>query len=698
MRIAAIVLGGCLKAPPVSYGITEDTGGHIAYVLGAMGALAAHGDVTSTEIFTRLFEGPEIDPVHSAETEVAGSGLVITRIDSGNRAYLAKERLAADRAAFTRTLIARLKERRDRPDLIHAHFADAADVARAIRDELGIPFVYTPHSLGLDKRQAMGSQCPALSDRIAEEDRAIAAADAVVASSRDECERQLPAYPSARFGRIHRLRPGIEVGAASEKQIDGARELLAPFLRRPDRPLILAIARPVAKKNLVRLVEAYATTPGLSDKANLAIVAGLRCGLLGNDGEQRSVLLEIADTIDRFDLHGKVAWPRRHEQDHVPGLYALAKRTGGIFVNPALTEPYGLTLLEAAAHHVPIVATCNGGPVDIVEEIGHGLLVDPGSAETIGEGMARLIEDRGLWNRCSMNAFERAPQITWQRYANGFVSLAREILDGLRTPAIPAPEMPQASMLVLSDIDNTLTGCDVGARRFAAAITRRPEAIFGVATGRALLDARRVLREWSLPAPRVMVTSVGTEIYWQRGGEFVRDEAFAELIGADWDPEGVEAALKHVPGMALQTIFEQRTWKRSWSLDDPETAEQVRRLLAAAGIEARVVFSHERLLDVLPIRAGKGAAMAYVASALGIPGDRVIAIGDSGNDRDMLLACRNAVLVGNHEASLQDLAAQGHVRVSRRHHANGALEGIAAFERRCRMPAATSTIEKAMAA
>ena len=35
MRILHIALAGCLKAPPVDYGITEDTGGHIAYVLGA---------------------------------------------------------------------------------------------------------------------------------------------------------------------------------------------------------------------------------------------------------------------------------------------------------------------------------------------------------------------------------------------------------------------------------------------------------------------------------------------------------------------------------------------------------------------------------------------------------------------------------------------------------------------------------------
>jgi hypothetical protein len=36
-----------------------------------------------------------------------------------------------------------------------------------------------------------------------------------------------------------------------------------------------------------------------------------------------------------------------------------------VFINPALVEPFGLTLIEAAAHGLPVVATANGGPVGI---------------------------------------------------------------------------------------------------------------------------------------------------------------------------------------------------------------------------------------------------------------------------------------------------------------------------------------------
>ncbi len=59
----------------------------------------------------------------------------------------------------------------------------------------------------------------------------------------------------------------------------------------------------------------------------------------------------------------------------------------GVFVNPALTEPFGLTLLEAAATGLPLVATENGGPVDIIGNCGNGLLVDPLDRQAIAAAL-----------------------------------------------------------------------------------------------------------------------------------------------------------------------------------------------------------------------------------------------------------------------------------------------------------------------
>lgn len=56
-------------------------------------------------------------------------------------------------------------------------------------------------------------------------------------------------------------------------------------------------------------------------------------------------------------------------QADISDIYLLAKKTTGVFVNIALQEPFGLTLIEAAVHGAPIVATTHGGPVDIIKTL-----------------------------------------------------------------------------------------------------------------------------------------------------------------------------------------------------------------------------------------------------------------------------------------------------------------------------------------
>lgn len=672
MHIVSLALGGCLKAEPVRYGITEDTGGHITYILGEMEALAKRRDVSLAEIVTRRFDDLVLGEAHAQAEEWIGPKLVIRRIDSGNPDYLTKEALSADREAFTEALIAEFRSREHLPDLIHAHFADAADVAIEVERVLGIPFIYTAHSLGMDKRAAIASGSAAIDARIAEEDRAIDAASAIVGSSRDECERQLVAYPTAKIGKIHRLVPGIDRSAAVK--ISSAVDLVAPFLREPTKPMVLAIARPVHKKNLRRLVDAFGGSPALRERCNLVILAGLRGDLETGEGEQQEVLRELVEAVDRHDLYGSVAYPKSHSRHEVQALYSLAARTRGVFVNPALMEPYGLTLVEAAAHGLPVVATKIGGPQDIVAELDHGILVDPNDTKDIASSIERMVSDRCLWDRCSRNGLANSTAMNWDAYAAGFASIASSIVDK-KEKACPAPRQ-----LLVSDLDNTLTGCTNGIARFGRFIDRQRRFGFVVATGRSIVEARRLIREWGLPSPLAWITSVGTEVYIEHGGEIVLDEDYSRSIASGWEPDRVEQALSAIPQLVPQACYEQRQFKRSY-FADASTAGQVEEALQAAGIAARVVFSHERLLDIMPARAGKAAAMRHVARKFGVPAERVFAAGDSGNDVDMLTACQNAILVGNHATEVARLAERPNVYLSRRSHASGTLEGVLTLHR-----------------
>ena len=72
-----------------------------------------------------------------------------------------------------------------------------------------------------------------------------------------------------------------------------------------------------------------------------------------------------------------------------------------MFVNPALQEPFGLTVIEAAAHGVPTVATKNGGPVDIMATLHHGVVVDPTNSDAIAAALLRILANPQTWDDMS---------------------------------------------------------------------------------------------------------------------------------------------------------------------------------------------------------------------------------------------------------------------------------------------------------
>jgi sucrose-phosphate synthase len=654
-----LALGGCLKAPPVRYGLTADTGGHIAYILEAAVAQAAMPEVDRISIVTRRFDDATLGPDHDRQSERMGDRITIDRIGTGNAAYLEKEALLADRPAFVAALHAHLATLPRLPDAIHAHFADAAEIAIAVRERWGIPFVYTPHALGIDKRaQQVGDD--GLDARIADEHAAIAAADAIIVSTRDEADRQIAAYGvSGAASRIHCLAPGAPSRPTGHGA--GVIEALDTMLADPAKPIVLAIARPVRKKNLAALVRAYAATPALADRANLVILSGQhddgRCS-----AEERAVIAELRDLCADPALLGRVALPARHDEADVEALYRRAA-TGGVFVNPALHEPFGLTLIEAAAAGVPVVATCHGGPTEIVATVGHGLLVDPRDDAAIGAACLKIISDVGLHRRLADAARAHAGRYSWSAYAAGSVA----VYAGLR-------RMPR---LLASDIDNTLTGCTAGAAAFAD--WNRTRAMgYVVATGRSFAAARAILAQWRLPEPDAFIVDVGTRIMLKnRRGDWREWRDYAASIDRDWDRPAVVATLAPL-GLTAQPRATEGPHKLSF-FGDASAAAAIRAALMEAGLRARVVFSHGELIDVLAPHAGKAAAIAAYAARDGLSLADCIAAGDSGNDVDMLEACGHAIVVGNAGAELAGLTPRAGLNRVCEHHAGGVMEGLAAI-------------------
>ena len=674
MHIIHIVLGGCLKAPTLDIGVTPDTGGHLVYALGAARAMAARSSAHTVTIYTRQFDGPGTSQRYRQECDVIAPNCRIVRLPTAHPGYLGKDRLANEIDSFAAALSAHLIQQESSPDAIHAHFADAGVVALRIRDTHPVPLVYTPHSLGLEKAGSSSTVDPEIAARIAQERQVIKEADAIIVSSRDEADRQIAAYNVARSStRIHIVPPGFEAHAGAV-EIDAAQALLSPSLRYPDRPLVLAIARPVRRKNLPRLIEMFGESVNLRERANLAILAGRRTDCEDGPSEQRKVWQDMARAIDHYDLHGHVACPATHTPAQAHSLYRFAAKTRGVFVNPANSEPFGLTILEAAQAGLPVVVTNRGGPPETVAAIGHGLVADPASGDAFTHAIEQLIGDSVAWKTASKNASANVGQYSWAAYANRFVKIVNAIQAQPLQVSSVAKRFSTKTLLVC-DIDDTLTGDRAGAAAFCEWRATHPDVVLAMATGRRAKDALAILDSWRLPHPDVLIGAVGTEIRWLVN-HHCNESLYRPVTRKPWDTDAVERALALVPGLTPQSRSECTPWKRSYKLTSAGAAERARQALVTAEIAAEIIESHDTLLDILPAGVGKAQAARYVATRLGIPESRIVAAGDSGNDFDMLARSSRSVVVGNYHEDLAPLISASNVYRASAHHAAGVLEGL----------------------
>ncbi len=133
MFILHVALQGCLRAKDVEYGLTADTGGHIRYLLDLVAASVADPDVTRTVIATRRFEDTRLGADYAQGFERIDEKTEIVRFWTEDPAYLEKEALHTEVGSFADALVAFIEAEERRPDVLHAHYADARASPRSSR-------------------------------------------------------------------------------------------------------------------------------------------------------------------------------------------------------------------------------------------------------------------------------------------------------------------------------------------------------------------------------------------------------------------------------------------------------------------------------------------------------------------------------------------------------------------------------------
>ncbi len=697
LYIVLISVHGLIRGHAPELGRDADTGGQTKYVVELARALGERVDVEQVILLTRRVIDRQVSPDYAEPFEPLSEKSAIVRLECGEQKYLRKEILWDSLETFSDNALAYLKSQLRIPDVIHSHYADAGYVGTRLSHQLGIPLVHTGHSLGRNKRQQLLASGIKRSEietiynitrRIEAEENTLGVAERVITSTRQEIEQQYGLYDFYQPERMRVIPPGTDMEKffpppANEEAGDIARELKR-FLNQPGKPIILALSRPDPKKNIVALIEAYGESAQLQQIANLVIVAGNRDDIQDMENISRSVLNEILLAIDKYDLYGKVAYPKHHKAEQVADFYRLAAASSGVFVNPALTEPFGLTLIEAAACGLPVVATEDGGPIDIISNCRNGRLINPLDKTAMAETLLQILTQKQEWLSLADNGVQGVRRhYSWQAHVEKYLEVIRPLVEKTepisRMSLRRRPGMFRDRAIFVS-LDLNLTGDRESLPPLLENLRAHHKAIiFGIATGRRLDDALTALRLHNIPQPDVLITGQGTEIHY--APNLTEDAVWSRHINHLWNRQAVRDILRDMPGLEIQPKRFQSAFKLSYYID-PAVADiqEIRQTLLRNEQAVNVILSFGQFLDVLPVRASKGLALRWCAEQLGFPLENTLVAGVTGADADMLRGNTLGVVVDNrHLAELSDLANTDKIYFAKNSHAAGILEAMSHY-------------------
>jgi glycosyltransferase involved in cell wall biosynthesis len=220
---------------------------------------------------------------------------------------------------------------------------------------------------------------------------------ALLAISQATADALCARFPAARDRTVvvHLGAAPAEVGALDPQQ---AAEL-------PPPGFVLAVGTLEPRKNLPRLVQAFASLPAeLQDAHPLVVV-----GALG---------WETGETLDALRSLGPRARMLGFASD--AALSELYRRCA-VFCYPSLGEGFGLPVLEAMSAGAPTVTSNLSSLPEVGGEA--ALYVDPRDSASIAAGIERVLGDDALRRELHERGPRRAGEFSWDRFAAGTLDL-----------------------------------------------------------------------------------------------------------------------------------------------------------------------------------------------------------------------------------------------------------------------------------
>lgn len=177
------------------------------------------------------------------------------------------------------------------------------------------------------------------------------------------------------------------------------------------RDFILSVGTPEPRKNLVRLLQAFASLvqeQGITE--DLVIV--------GDDGWGS---VNLRDTIQQLQLAGRVRLQGKIGDEELAALYQHAR----CLVVPSVYEGFGLPVAEAMQYGLPAVVAEGGALAEVAGD--SALLCDPLSVSSIAQSILRMLRDDSLRQGLASRALERGGLFNWQICARKTLALLESL-------------------------------------------------------------------------------------------------------------------------------------------------------------------------------------------------------------------------------------------------------------------------------
>jgi sucrose-phosphate synthase len=309
-------------------------------------------------------------------------------------------------------------------------------------------------------------------------------------------------------------------------------------------------------------------------------------------------------------------------------------------VNPAFTEPFGLTLLEAAAAGLPLVATQDGGPRDILANCKNGILVDPVDPGAIGDAIEKILRDPDYQKELSKIGGENVRTFySWDAHVDTYLDELSRIL-----PTEQRAHQQGSRQLLTRSEHWVAMDLPPAIEEESEELVQRWRDFFRegdqgmiFATGLSYQDSREVIERLDMPRPAVLISGLGSEIHygWQTP---VKDEVWERQARHRWNRDGVLDAIADLPSLTMQPEDRQHRLKVSMMLESDGSISQsaIQKRLREHGMSAKVIISSGCFVDIVPIRSGKDVALRYLQMKWGIDPASVYYYGTYGNDTSVV--------------------------------------------------------------